>query len=312
MADHFDAVPDPRHDITDFYVFQKPGDPAKSILIMDVNPMAPTLATSFDPQASYEFKIDINGDAEAEIAFHVIFPLSSDGQQTATVYRATGSVTQDAGPVGDMVMDRAPLSYDGETCIKTEGEYRFYAGLRSEPFFAEPQGFANNFQFTGQDGGLKNNVFSIVLEVPNNALGLNSSIGIWARTMAPHHGMLHQMDEMARPCNFFNVNEEDKHRFNGTFPAQQRALFLPKFVTIFQGFGYSEVQATQLAMEWLPNILSYDYTSAKGWPNGRQLADDIVDDVIILMTQGRVTTDMVEPHTNYLPDFPYLGHPYME
>ena len=59
---------DPRTDITDLYVFQKPGDPSKSILILNVNPEAPTRANAFDPRASYELKIDINGDFEAEIA----------------------------------------------------------------------------------------------------------------------------------------------------------------------------------------------------------------------------------------------------
>jgi len=31
---------------------------------------------------------------------------------------------------------------------------------------------------------------------------------------------------------------------------------------------------------------------------------------VSLMTQGRITTDLVEPHTDYLPDFPYLGPPH--
>jgi hypothetical protein len=310
MADHFDAVADPRHDITDLYVFQKPGDPTKSILILNVNPAAPTLATTFDPQASYEFKIDTNADAHAEIAFHVVFASSGDGQQTATVCRVTDALAQDAGPVGEVIIAHALVSFDRETRITTVGAYQFYAGLRSDPFFVEPEGFANNFQFSGHDVNADQNVFGIVLEVPNSALGTNRSIGIWARTMAPVHGMLHQMDEMACGANFFNLTEEDKHTFNGTPPAQQRASFLPKFVSVFQGFGYSEAEARRLAKEWLPNILSSDYTNAAGWPNGRQLADDIVDSVVSLMTQGRITTDLVEPHSDYLADFPYLGPPH--
>ena len=82
---------DPRTDITDLFVFQKPNDPTKSILILNVNPEAPTHASAFDPQASYELKIDTNGDFEAEIAFHVLFTALHDGQQTATLYRATGA-----------------------------------------------------------------------------------------------------------------------------------------------------------------------------------------------------------------------------
>jgi hypothetical protein len=147
--------------------------------------------------------------------------------------------------------------------------------------------------------------------VPNSVLGSNPSIGIWARTMAPVHGALHQMDEMARPANnVFNQTKEDKHTFNGTPPAQQRAIFLRKFVAVIQGFGYGEEEAMQIALEWLPNILRYDYTSAAGYPNGRKLADDIADSGLSLMTRGQLTTDLVEPHTDYLADFPYLGLPH--
>src|SRR5690349_21818901 len=59
--------------ITDLYVFRKPGDEHKTILIMNVNPMPPKLADAFDPTALYEFRIDTNGDAVADIAFRVTF-----------------------------------------------------------------------------------------------------------------------------------------------------------------------------------------------------------------------------------------------
>ena len=105
MSDHTDA-PDskshPQVDITDLFAFQKPGDPTRSIFILNVNPQAPTQASDFDPEGSYELKIDTNGDALAEIAFHIIFSPSGGAGQTATVYRATGNSAQDAGPVGDV------------------------------------------------------------------------------------------------------------------------------------------------------------------------------------------------------------------
>lgn len=68
MSDHGDHAVAER-DITDFYVFQKPGDPTRTILIMNVNPGAPARAKAFDPTALYEFKIDTNADAVAELAF---------------------------------------------------------------------------------------------------------------------------------------------------------------------------------------------------------------------------------------------------
>ena len=57
MADHLDApgltspAMDARVDITDLYAFQKPGDPERTVLIFNVNPLAPTLAQEFRADA---------------------------------------------------------------------------------------------------------------------------------------------------------------------------------------------------------------------------------------------------------------------
>jgi hypothetical protein len=298
---------DPRTDITDLFVFQKPGDPTKSILILNVNPEAPTRARSFDTQASYELKIDTNGDFEAEIAFHVLFTTLDDGQQSATLYRATGAAARGTGPIGEAIIQHAPISFTPEARITTKGQYRFYAGLRSEPFFADPTGFQNNMQWTGRDHWAGKNVFGIVLEVPHSELGPNPKIGIWGRTMAPVHGTPASVNQMGRPGN--NVLRQGADT-NATPPALQRERFLSQYAALFETFGYREAEAAALALEWLPDILPYDYTSAAGYPNGRKLADDIVDEVVSLMTQGRIATDRVEPHTDYLTDFPYLGRPH--
>ena len=298
---------DPRTDITDLYVFQKPDDPSKSILILNVNPEAPTHANAFDPRASYELKIDTNGDFEAEIAFHVLFMTLADGQQTTTVYRATGATARGTGPVGKATIQHAPASFTPEARITTQGQYRFYAGLRSEPFFADPIGFQNNMQWTGQDFWAGKNVFGIVLEVPNSALGPNSKIGVWGRTMALVHGTLTSVNQMGRPGN--NVFRQGADT-NATPPAQQRERFSSQYVAMFKTFGYTEAAATTLALEWLPDLLPYNYTSAAGYPNGRQLADDIADNLAEIITQGKMKDDLVSPHTDYLAEFPYLGIPH--
>jgi hypothetical protein len=70
---------DARLDFTDLYAFPKPGDPRKSILIMNVHPSAfvnppgPTTTEPFAPEGIYEFKIDTDGDAVADIAYRVRF-----------------------------------------------------------------------------------------------------------------------------------------------------------------------------------------------------------------------------------------------
>ena len=304
---HHNDAPDldPRTDIADLYVFQKPAEPSKSILILNVNPEA--RASAFDPQASYELKIDTNGDFEADIAFHVLFITLENGQQTATLYRADGAAAQSTGPVGDVVIRDAPVSFTEETRITTEGQYQFFAGLRSEPFFADPDGFVNNMQWTGRDGWAGKNIFGIVLEVPNSSLGSQPQIGVWGRTMALVHGTLTPVNQMGRPgTNVFRQGCDT----NTISPAQQREQFSSQYVAMFKAFGYSEAESTTLAMEWLPDILPYNYMSAAGYPNGRQLMDDIVDNVVEIMTHGKMKDDLVHPHTNYLAEFPYLGIPH--
>ena len=298
---------DPRTDITDLYIFQKPGDPTKSILILNVNPEAPTHASTFDPQASYEFKIDTNGDFEAEIAFHVLFTTRDDRQQTASLYRATDADARGTGPVGEVIVQHARVSLTHKTRITTEGQFRFFAGLRSEPFFADPTGFFNNMQWTGQDFWAGKNVFGIVLEVPNSALGPNQQIGIWGRTMALVDGTLTPVNQMGRPGNNALRQGADT---NTTPPVQQRERFFAQYVVMFQTFGYTEAEAMRLTLEWLPDILPYDYMSAAGYPNGRQLTDDIADNLAEVITQGKIKDDLVYPHTDYLAEFPYLGLPH--
>jgi hypothetical protein len=298
---------DPRTDITDLYVFQKPGDISKSILILNVNPEAPTHANCFDPQASYELKIDINEDFEADVAFHILFSTLDEGQQITTVYRAIGEAARGAGPVGEAIIQLAPVSLGWEALITASGDYRFFAGLRSEPFFADPEGFVNNMQWTGRDYWGGKNVFGIVLEVPTSALGSHPRIGVWGRTMVRVHGTFISVNQMGRPgTNVFRQGADT----NTIPPAQQREHFTSQYVAMFQTFGYSEAEADNLALQWLPDILPYDYTSPAGYPNGRQLADDIVDNLVEIMTQGKMKDDLVTPHTNYLVEFPYLGVPH--
>src|SRR5512142_2230659 len=190
---------DPRTDITDLYIFQKPGDPSKSILILNVNPEAPTHANCFDPQASYELKIDNNADFEAEVAFHILFSTLAEDQQTATLYLARGEAAREAGPIGEIIIQQVPVSFTNEARIISTEQYRFFAGLRSDPFFADPEGFVNNMQWTGRDSWWGKNVFAIVLEVPNSVLGPQPQIGVWGRTMIPVHGTLTSVNQVGRP-----------------------------------------------------------------------------------------------------------------
>src|SRR3989475_2387634 len=94
MADHLDApgltspAMDARVDITDHYAFQKPGDPKRTILILNVNPLAPTHADEFRSDALYETLVDTNGDARPDLAFRYRFTPKQGGAQFARVTTA--------------------------------------------------------------------------------------------------------------------------------------------------------------------------------------------------------------------------------
>jgi hypothetical protein len=318
MADHLDAPGlkspnmDAQIDITDVYAFQKPGDASKSILVLNVNPLATTFADSFQQDAVYQLKVDTDGDAVAEIAFRFRFSPFSGGAQTCTVHRATGASVAGNNSGGAVIINNAPCSFGSTPHVTTAGDYRFFAGLRSDPFFFDLLGFLNGFQFTGSDFFIDKNVFGIVLEVPNSALGSNPHIGVWASNLIPINDELTQVDRMGRPAinTVFN-HGNDKNVFNSVPPTQDRAMFTNNVVSTLEALGgYSASEAAGIAQILLPDILTYDYSSSAGFLNGRKLTDDVIDIELNLVTHGGITGDGVGAHTDLLSVFPYLGNPH--
>ena len=67
-----------------------------------------------------------------------------------------------------------------------------------------------------------------------------------------------------------------------------------------------------IAEKLIPDILEFDYSSSDGFWNGRRLRDDVMDMLLQLVTNGKITGDGVGPHTDYLSEFPYLGNPHLQ
>jgi hypothetical protein len=170
---------DARLDMTDLYAFTNPGDPSKSILVLNVhpsmavNPPGPTTKEPFAPGALYEFKVDTNGDAIADIAYSVRFASSGDGKQTATLRRVQGERAAGVCDDGKVIVEEAPVSVRREALVTKAGDCCFFFGWRSDPFFFDAKGVFNKMQFAGDDFFADKNVCSIVLEIPNSALGTN-------------------------------------------------------------------------------------------------------------------------------------------
>jgi hypothetical protein len=316
VSDHLDAPGlkspnmDARVDITDIFAFQNPLDPTRSVLAMNVNPLAPTLADSFAPGAVYELVLDTDGDTVADVTYSVTFSPRENGHQKATVRRATGEGTRDAEISGEILFWDVPVSFDGDAVVVGSGDHEFFVGIRSDPFFFDLEGFQRDFEFTGEDFFIDKNVFSVVLEMPNAALG-EGQVGFWCRVLGPENGDLSQIDRMGRPLTNLLYNEgEDKNAFNQVGPEQDRELFLETFEAVLEANGYASGEARAIAETLLPDILAYDHRAAAAFPNGRRLDDDIVDAALDLFTNGRITSDGVSPHRDMLYSFPYLGAPH--
>ena len=307
---------DARLDFTDLYAFPKPGDDGKSILIMNVHPSAgenppgPTTAEPFAPEALYELKIDTDGDSVADIAYRVRFSALERGAQTATLRRVDGPQAAGTGDGGPVIVDGAPVSIGREAQITQAGDTRLFAGWRSDPFFCDVEGAKNNLQFTGDDFFADKDVCSIVLEVPNSALGAKE-VRLWARTLTlDDNGGWIQVERGARPAQAVILVEERDAYLGGEPASDQR--FLAAFAHALEHTGgYTPAEAKRVAGTLLPDALSYDPTLPASFPeNGRRLTDDAFDSFIRILTNGKVTEDKVGPHSDVLQDFPYVGSPH--
>ncbi len=307
---------DARLDFTDLYAFPKPGDTGKSILIMNVHPSAgenppgPTTTEPFAPEALYQLKIDTDGDAVADIAYRVRFSAFDRDAQTATLYRVVGPEAAGAGDGGRVIVDGAPVSVGREASVTEAGDTRFFAGWRSDPFFCDVEGAKNNLQFTGADFFADKDVCSIVLEVPNSALGAQE-LRLWARTLKPGAGGgWIQVERGAKPAQAVLLVEE-RDAYLGGEPAHDER-FLAAFAHALEHTGgYTPAEAKRAAGTLLPDVLPYDTARPASFPgNGRTLTDDGFDLFMRVLTNGKVTGDNVGPHGDLLLEFPYVGPPH--
>jgi hypothetical protein len=305
---------DARLNCTDLYIFPKPGDGSKTILLWNshpsigVNPQGPTTTDPFATTALYEVMIDTNGDLVAEIADSVRFAASKGGL-TATVRRIDGTSSERTGNEGVVIIERAPVSTGHQAEVTDAGEYRFFAGWRSDPFFFDAQGALNGLKFTGQDFFADKNVCSIVLEVPNAKLG--SKMNLWARTMDGASGRYTQADRNARASQEPFLAGDDKSAYITGEPAQD-ARFVPVFAHSLQHTGgYTPEEATRVAATQLPDVLPYEPGREASYPtNGRALTDDVEAYFLPVLTNGKVTGDGLKPHGDLLAEFPYVGPPH--
>lgn len=299
---------DARLDLTDLFTFTAPG--GRTVLIMNVNPIAPSGGTAFHPDAVYRINVDTDGDNQADIAYSFTFSdPADDGEQTVTVHRATGTEARAHEAAGTPVFTDAPVSFGQELSVSQAHGYRVSAGLRSDPFFADLDGIVADFRWTGTDWGADKNVFGIALEVPDAELGDNPEIGVWARVSLHVDGELKSVDRVAHPS--LTAYFPTEGAYNEGEPADDWATYLePWKKTLAVTGGYDPTTAEATLREVLPDILRYDRTRPASYPNGRTLTDDVTSARLAMITNGKLTPARIGPHKDLLKDFPYLGTPH--
>src|SRR5947209_14038410 len=168
-----------------------------------------------------------NGDAVADFAERVRFWSSADGSQTASVRRVEGAHAAETGDSGEVIIEAAPVSVGRDARVTKSGGYRFFAGWRSDPFFFDTRGALNDLQFTGDDFFIDKDVCSIVLEMPNSALGPNR-VGLWARTLDGAGGVWVQADRGALPAQAVSLVGSERDSYHAGEPANDA-----RFIAVF-------------------------------------------------------------------------------
>ncbi len=301
-ADHLEAPLvrlDGRTDINDVYAFQSPANPDNTVLIMTVNPFAGILSPmTLHPDANYDFKIDTNGDAIEDMKLSLTFSMpNAQGFQRVLLRKVTAT-----GRRGGIALARG---FTGQT-VPVRGGGMLRVDLFDDPFFFDLDGLNAGLNFTGNDTFAGANVTCLVLEVPSTLFG-TSSFDLWGTTEI----FGQQIDRMGRPAiNTVLVPTGLKDAFNLGIPATDLTNFFNVFVNTLLALGNDQARAEAVAGILLPDVLDFDTTSAEGFLNGRRLEDDVIDTELVIVTDGAVTTDMVDSNdAEFLDVFPYLAPP---
>ena len=334
MSNHFTGLSlgpplgDQRLDLCDLYAFQSPGNNGRTAIILNANPNADAL----HPDAIYRVNIDTDGDYLTDIAFSYVFSKPNNGRQTFSVFMAKGAEARSDEAVGTKIVADADVSFGPKPNIVTSGPYTFFAGSRSDAFFFDFDGIKNLFDirgkrnftephlggkspWTGVDSNTQANVFSTAVELPTNELQSKAEIHVWGRCSLRRDDKLLHVDRAGHPSvsSFFNT-DDTKEEYNASEPVHDRARWLEQFVHLMGHTGDYSREDAIAAIDTegtLPDVLTFDYSSSAGFLNGRRLQDDVIDIELGLVTNGKVTTDGVGPHSDYLATMPYLGAPHV-
>lgn len=99
--------------MTDLFAFTVPD--LRTVLILNVNPVAPIGGQAFHPDAVYRVNVDTDGDHRSDVAYSFVFSPPEDGRQSVTVLRATGEQARSHEALGQELFIDVPVNFGAET-----------------------------------------------------------------------------------------------------------------------------------------------------------------------------------------------------
>tara|TARA_R110002072_G_scaffold122941_7_gene257976 strand:+ start:3535 stop:4608 length:1074 start_codon:yes stop_codon:yes gene_type:complete len=329
-SDHREAPliqEDPSADIADLYAFVNPNDSSKLVLAMTVNPFStPVEATTyqFSPGVRYRFNIDTTGDAiaESEIIFHSRL---LNGVPKFQVELPDGSTF-----LGDVTSPTMETAANPAIIVNGPNGVRAFAGPRDDPFFFDAVGFSRFLSGTGTFSGTDSfagfNVSAIVLEVPLSMVSTGTEpLQIWADTsrrkvtvrrastgkLQRELGVFEQLDRVGVPgVGTAFIPSGMKDLYNIGEPKDDGAAFAGSIVGTLQSLGTDATNIGILASVAVPDTLKIDLNQPMGFPNGRLLADDVIDTILFFVFNQTVVPDQVDMNdAPFLSAFPFMAAP---
>lgn len=334
---------------------QPTAKPDDLVFVMNTNPRSVARQQYFfSPNAQYNFKVTRVTDNNAaptgkeDVTLQFTFGAPKQGTQSFTLTAIQGGGSQKVSGLSTTPIGKQPVVNNASIGGKS---LQVFAGLREDPFFFDVEQFfrvragalgigpAVSFRpaSTALDFAKGYNVNTIVVRVPRSFLQGSSTattFDVW-ETIATRNssGQFKQVERLGRP----GVNEGliVQNNLLNTFNSVPPSVDLTPAAAPVRAaakktllaFGNSSAQADGLLNALLPDVMRIDTTQPSGYVKatntsgapitGRLLEDDVIDNTLGLLTQGKIATDNVsyagapgnpaQGHQPLAANFPYLA-----
>ena len=167
-----------------------------------------------------------------------------------------------------------------------------------------------------------------MVELPvSQVAGQDTTLNVWATTSRARYtvrkpttagleldrGDPEQIERVGNPAiNTVLIPAARKDEFNRGLPETDARDFAGVIVASLQALGTDQENINILAGVAVPDVLTIDTSLPSGFPNGRGLADDVIDIILTFVFNQVPTGDGADGNdVAFLSTFPYLAPPHV-